>query len=302
MPFDLVYTSPPFGRSVLQERAPAAFRHCWLAHVASTIEALEPSHVLIESSGLKWAVRRRWPAIVTGQVTVCERDEPYPEVMVFGSPDGFARVTHETPEGVASFDVSEAFAELRLMDRVGHMLHHGALRYLCYEKKAAAKLARCFIEALAEAGGLTHESVPPLKPVSINSADGGQDGLFRLAGRPIWLQVTGGEKPGPLPSAKWPGFAAAHFFLAEGMSSSVFKTRSSSRRRAIYGDATLERADILHVAVGKSAPLASVQSAIRGIAREASRSDGQAPLRLRTVTLHPIVCDLFAGGGSFGGI
>lgn len=271
----------------------------WLDYVASLIEALSPTHVFIENSGLLFALPHRLPAIVVRQVVVRDRDEPYPEAFVFGSPGAFAGVTHETPEGVTAFDVSEAFAELRVADWASYVPDRNSVRYVCYEKKAAVKLARCFIAALAEAGGLPLEWVPALQPLSINSGDGGQDGLFRLTGRPIWNQITGGEKPGILPRAKWEGFAAAHFFLAEGMSSSALKPTSPARRRAIYGQAAPETADILHVTVGKAASLASVASAIRGIAFEPASSDGRAPRWLRTVTLHPIeVLDPFVGSGS----
>ncbi|WP_270934129.1 hypothetical protein [Falsiroseomonas oryzae] len=299
MPFDFVFTSPPFGGAGLRATPSGALPRQWLDHVAAQIEALSPTYLFIENSGLLFALPRRLPAIVARQVAVCDQDEPYPEAFVFGSPAAYAAVAHETPEAAMAFDLSYAFAELRVADRSRHVLDHDAVRYRCFEDKAAAKLARCLIEALARAGLHPLEWVPTRMPLSSKRWDGGQDGLLRLAQQPTWLQVTGGEKPSILPHAKWPGYAAAHFFLSDGVSSSAWKPKSPGRRREIYGEETPAHADVLHIAVGKAAPPASVASAIRGIALEPVGSNGQAPRWLRTVTLHPIeVLDPFVGSGS----
>jgi hypothetical protein len=99
--------------------------------VASLIEALQPrGYWIIAHRSLLFALPHRLPAIVARHVTVRHRDEPYPEVFVFGPPDAFARVTHETPEGATGFDASKAFAALRVADLGTHVPDRGAVRYL----------------------------------------------------------------------------------------------------------------------------------------------------------------------------
>jgi hypothetical protein len=294
-PIDAVVGSPPFTGRSDRPSALDGFDRPWLPQIGWLAEVLSPTHGFIESRGLILAIPRRFPAILAGHLSISEREEAYPEVFVFGSHADYEKVVHETAAGAETFEPPKAFAKLRVADWSGYLVGSSSVRYRVFKDKAAVKLGRAVVDAMGEMSGLPVVWAQPRKPIFTSTKDGGQDGLFKFGSQPIWIQVTGGDKPDILPSNKSPNQAAAHFFQPTGTSSSIIKTKSAGLRLEIFGDNVPALLDIIHLAIGKAAPVAMLRSEVRGVAREWVEEGRREPRVLRTVTVHPLVLDPFVG-------
>ena len=291
LPPDLIYISPPYNAKAKPCSALAGLISSlpWLREMAPLLEATWDTHVFISDGNLVFMLPYGLLKTLCGRSP--DPSEPYPEAFVFGSGDAYAGIVHETAAGAMLFDPAQAFAAMSVSDRSQFILDPfcGNKSYRCLSAMAAEKLGRCVLNAAAKAKGLPARWIAPREPITDGTADGGQDGLLEIGNHHFWAQVTGGRTPDILPSAKGPNKIAEHFFIPEG--SSQMKGGKLAKRQKLFRDRMPAQADVLHLAVGKAAPL-GLPRAIRGVVWGKAAENGIERRFVQTITIHPLMIPL----------